>query len=266
MKIDFKKLKASGQKVMADVNKPKVQALLMGKRGSRKSGKGIFSWGKMSVLALIGDSEKHGLGAEKYHPNSNVTPVKFDCSLENQDVKLGSAEDVLNQLSALLAEAKKSEFEVIVIDGLSVIDEYVQKLKKVVNANGFEKPGKIQETYLMIKDLLLELTATDKHVVVTLATSGYESGGTYFEKPELRGKQGLQTISGAFGDILPIQIRNGEAVFCFDTSVHKKSTKMDKTTELVDVEPRVQGLDISGVDVAPANFEKLLAAKAKGAK
>ena len=263
MSIDMKALKAKSAALLKKEAAPNVQAIVVGTRGSRKSGASIFTWGKLNVFAILAASEEHGLGAQKYHPESNVTAVTYDRCLETGDIL--PPKEALNQFVALVQMAiADKDIDVIVADGLTALDKTLQNLPEVKNdTNGWNAIAKVEKHYLTILDLVQQVKDSGKHCVFTLASRGFSTGGVNYEVPEMFGKSGVSKFAGEFGDILFVKLdENGDAIFDFSAVGKKVSTKADKkTTETVEMKPRVKGLDITQADSAPANFEKLLAAK-----
>lgn len=265
MGIDLKALKAKSAALLKKESAPSVQAIAIGKRGSRKSGASIFTWGKMKVFAIVAASEEHGLGASVYYPDANVTAVTYDRCLETD--KMLPAKEALMQFVELLQVAiTDPDVEVIAVDGLTAIDKTLQNLPEVKNeTNGWKAIEKVEKHYLTLLDLVQKVKDSGKHCVFTLASKGYTANGVSYEVPEMFGKTGVSKFAGEFGDILFVKMNDeGNAIFDFSAVGKKVSTKADKkTTETVELNPRVKGLDITKADSAPANFEGLLAAKGK---
>ena len=266
MTITLDLIRKKGNELLEKEAAPVVQALVIGKRASRKSGSSIFTWGDKKVFAIVGSSEAHGLAAKKYYPDSDVVPIEYDRDLETGEL-LPPAKAVKQLEELLKASGQSEEFDVVVFDGLTHLDQVLQNIPSIKNnKDRWAAMNDMEKHYNTLMGIFQELRESGKHCVVTMASRGFTTSGKSYEVPELFGKMGLQKFAGDFADILFVKMdeEEGEAVFDFSSVCKKTSEKKDKkTTEIVEINPRLKGVNLGELEesTCKAEFSIILEAK-----
>jgi len=272
MAIDFKKLKKEfqeGKKKRGNV----IHAVILGPRGSGKSTTGAGTWGKDTrVLHLVYSREAHGAdSASSITESSDYTAIVIE--------ELGTRSDepkvLYDRTVKLLAQPDIADnFDVVVLDGMSVLDFVIQNHPDVQKANGYEKPSTVATLYEPVVKALVSLRDAGVHTVVTCSTERRESNGVAVSVPAVRGRVGIDALIGSMSEILclervEVDVPNQEKqvtaiVFDFEVNVEKTGTKISKEKVFSTHNPRVTGKRTEDMPrFMKASMQKLLEFKTK---
>ena len=269
--VDIKALRAQHAEKKKD---SKQLICLLGIRGSGKSAAAAGTWGERRVLLIQGSQESHGSmsAATVATKPENIFPITID--IDEVTGKRRNSVGVFKAISEVTSDLDfMKDFDVVVIDSLAVVDEWIDSLPQIRAANGYDIKREMDRAYASFLDSLIQLRDRGTHhVVVTIPTErrGSSTEG-FFEVPSLKGASAVNNIIGAANTILFVKRdeatveRDGEeveiTVHVFDTNVksEKTGTKMSGQKYTLPVECRVAGVKTQ--DLPPrlhANLGKLI--------
>lgn len=281
MTVDFKKLKSQAVE-KAKIPNNSIFAIVLGVRGSGKSGTAAGTWGKRPTLLVYLSKEHHSKDsaygvAKKLGHAEYITPYNL-----NEDEATGEMIDnpdkIFTKLITLLDDPNiTKEFEVFVFDGLSAFDPCVYMHTEVAKASTYDKSKKQIELYDRVISKLKALHYKGMDVVVTCATEArfdMESGGIV-EQPKLRGTGACDSVIGEFSELLHIGLIDEideetgvvtrEPKFQFGTNMKKEGKKFSGETVRVNFNPRIAQVHREDIpSIASASMEALK--KFKGSK
>jgi hypothetical protein len=266
--VDVKALKAKYKAEKAGTDK--VFAVVLGKRGDGKSGTAAGTWGEDKViLQLIGTQEDHGqssaCGVAK-NPD-NIISVMFDM----RDGKMLPPAESFDNLLALLT-GDLTGVDVVVLDGLSVVDTIIQNHPKVLSAKGYDSKKVADLCYDQVLCALKGVSLRGKDVVITCPTELRANQDGYFQSPSLRGGSAINVLIGACPEVLVMGRVETEAglrfVFDFDPAdVRKSGKKASGDSYILAVEPRLAGVPADKIPTQmAASFAYLKKFKKENAK
>ena len=248
--VDFGKLRAKFAEEQAG-KKNRLFSILLGVRGSGKSGTAAGTFGKSTkVLDIIFTQEDHGadsaIGVTKYP--DNILPVFAD--LDDAGNKLSTA-DAYDNLKAILS-ADLSEFDAVVLDGLSALDGIIAGHPRVLGAKGYDGKKISDLRFDEILTLLKTVGRAGKDVVITCSTELRMNAEGLFMTPTLRGSSAINVIIGACSEVLLMdKVEDAETkkpAFVFNFTgmdINKSGTKMTGDKYMLAVNLRVAGIPVS---------------------
>jgi len=273
--VDFAALKKQHAARKTTVHKG--MSVVLGVRGSGKSSAAAGTWGDKKVLLLQFSQESHAVTSARAVAKNpdNVFAVIIDINEVTGEKRNSAA--TLKALEEVLTDTKElAEFEVIVIDSLSVLDVIIAEHPSVKSATGYDKKRVTDELYDGFVNLLVMLRDKNTHFIVIMCPTelrGSQVEG-FTETPTLRGGSAVNNVIGACNDILFVRQDTAEikknnelvdvTVHVFDMGVasQKTGTKVSKEKYTLPIKARVAGVKTNELpERMKADFTKLLEMK-----
>ena len=266
-KIEALKAKYAANKKKAS---GRIFAVLLGPRGMGKSGTAAGTWSaETKVLHIVFAQEDHGIqSAAGIAKGDNVVPLLVDIG-DAGKLAPGPAFaafcEVLDDVELI------SEFDVIVVDGLSALDGILANLPEVERATGYDKKRVVDLAYDKVLSKLKNISLVhNKDIVITCSTEVRSNAEGMFEAPSLRGGSAVDAIIGACPEILPLsKVEDTDGVkfvFTMQNVIRKSGTKMNKDGYTHNVSARVAGVNVSELpEMMLASMDVLKRWKAKKA-
>lgn len=250
-----------------------LYSIVLGPRGSGKSGVAGGTFGENRVLFLYLSKEHHGAEsakgiAKKSGTAKFITEYQIDFDYQKGEHIRDSTVIYDRLLDILRSPSLLEKYDVLVFDGLSSIDPHINEHKEVLKSDQFSKSKTVLRLYDQLGVALKALHYKGMDVVCTCATEVFHDSerGELIERPKLRGIGSANNLIGEFSEVLSLMWYTEETeegktqrlVFNFRAITEAKGRKVSGETQKIDFSPRITGIDKFDIpEIASASMVKL---------